>query len=53
MQEVLAKKEGEKSYFILYRMVPPGNLSYFYSVGDPSQFHLKTLTDEVNPTSEK
>lgn len=50
--------EGFKSgasVFSLYRMIPPGSLYYFYSVGNfqrmtPDAIHkLKTLTDGYNP----
>ncbi len=56
MQEVLASNDGEESYFTLQRMVPPGSLTYFYSVGDPQQLakdpHLElvTLVDNGSPT---
>ena len=56
MQEVLASKEGEESFFTLHRMVPPGTLTYFYSVGDPQQLakdphiELVTLIDSGSPT---
>lgn len=54
MQEVTEKEE---SYFTLYRMIPPGNLTYFYSVGDPNLVaadptkSLVTVTDQSNPTT--
>jgi len=38
-------------------MIPPGNLTYFYSVGDPKLVtadptkNLVTVTDQSNPTT--
>ena len=54
MQEVT---EGQESFFSLYRMIPPGSLTYFYSVGDPNLLNndpkrsLVTITDQSNPTT--
>lgn len=44
----------EKCYST-FRMVPPGNMSYFYSIGnmdnmtDDQRRQLRTITDEANP----
>jgi hypothetical protein len=47
--------ESGGNVFQLFRMVPPGSLYYFYSIGNitnmkPEQHHkMKTLTDGYNP----
>ena len=54
---MLEVTESEESYFTLHRMIPPGSLTYFYSVGDPnlvaadSTKSLVTITDQSNPST--
>jgi hypothetical protein len=48
-------KHGWKDYYIMYRMVPSGNLTYFFSVGYLNAYEgveknePKTLVDEKLP----
>lgn len=53
---MLEVTENQESYFTLHRMIPPGSLTYFYSVGDPQLATtdptkgLVTITDQASPT---
>ena len=45
---------GKKDY-VIFRMIPPGKLSYFYSYGEEKDYQeggkeIKTLTDQSSPT---
>lgn len=53
MPEIPANYDEDEPHFTLYRMVPPGPLSYFYTVGEPSYMNeigkeIKTLLDQKN-----
>jgi len=54
MPEIPANYDEDEPHFTLFRMVPPGQLSYFYSLGDANYMDeigkdVKTLLDHNNP----
>lgn len=56
MLEVTSADGQQESFFSLHRMIPPGSLTYFYSVGDPQLATtdptkgLVTVIDQSSPT---
>ncbi len=56
MPEAPADYDEEEPHFKIYRMVPPGKLSYFFSIGENAYMNeagkeIKTINDETNPTN--
>jgi hypothetical protein len=54
MPEAPADYDEEEPHFKIYRMVPPGKLSYFFSIGENNYMiqtgkEIKTKNDEINP----
>jgi hypothetical protein len=58
MPEIPANYDEEEPHFTLVRMIPPGQLTYFYSVGEPNYMDeigkdIKTILDQNNPVSKQ
>ncbi len=54
MPEVPADYDEEEPHFKLFRMVPPGKLSYFFSIGENNYMtdkgkEIKTIINEASP----
>ena len=50
MPEIPANYDEDEPHFTLVRMVPPGQLNYFYSIGEPNYMDeigkdIKTILD--------
>lgn len=47
------KLQDCKEAFRIYRMVPPGNLEYYYTIKGSDKAHIAALTDDVSPTRQQ